>query len=380
MTRSLIASICFLASACVGKAPDAQPGDGDGSATPHDEWDQRLGERVLDYSAALRTAALRLTGDLPTMAEIQSVATAADDTAKKQAYEAAIRSYVDRPAFARQMRSFWRDTFKMGASPDLDTAPVFAAQLSVENRSYLELLTAQTNTCPTLDAATGAFTPASCGGTGPHAGVLTNPGAMRQFFGNLAFRRARWVQETFDCTRFPVEVGAPQQVGGAQPYNGVWPFQSISGLSTGRVNFQDTSAVVCANCHQTLNHLAPLFARFDAQGSATPGISVPVPLEGAPVAEMTDYLPPGESTAWRHDKPAADLPALGQVMASDPNVAKCGVARIWNWALGKTDIVDTLTEVPVETIQTQLEAFTANGYKLKDLIVAVYTSDDFVRF
>ena len=60
--------------------------------------------------------------------------------------------------------------------------------------------------------------------------------------------------------------------------------------------------------------------------------------------------------------------------------SKCGVARTWNWALGKTDIVDTLQEVPVETIQTQLDAFTASGHKMKDLIYAVYTSDDFVKF
>ena len=78
--------------------------------------------------------------------------------------------------------------------------------------------------------------------------------------------------------------------------------------------------------------------------------------------------------------PAADLPALGAAMAADTDVAKCGVARVWNWALGKTDIVDALQEVPVETIQTQLDTFTASGHKMKDLIYAVYTSDDFVKF
>lgn len=67
-------------------------------------------------------------------------------------------------------------------------------------------------------------------------------------------------------------------------------------------------------------------------------------------------------------------------MAADPDVAQCGVARMWNWALGKTDIVDTLQVVPPETIQAQVDAFTQGGYKLKDLIYAVYTSDDFVKF
>jgi hypothetical protein len=95
---------------------------------------------------------------------------------------------------------------------------------------------------------------------------------------------------------------------------------------------------------------------------------------------MSDYLPTGETTAWRLGVPAADLPALGAAIALDPAVAECGVARMWNWALGKTDIVDTLQEVPTETIQAQVDAFTASGYKMKDLIYAVYTSDDFVKF
>ena len=67
-------------------------------------------------------------------------------------------------------------------------------------------------------------------------------------------------------------------------------------------------------------------------------------------------------------------------MAADPEIAQCGVARVWNWALGKTDIVDTLQEVPADTIKSQVDAFGANGYKLKDLIFAVYTSDDFTKF
>jgi hypothetical protein len=71
---------------------------------------------------------------------------------------------------------------------------------------------------------------------------------------------------------------------------------------------------------------------------------------------------------------------LDRAIAADPDVAECGVARVWNWAMGKTDIVDTLQEVPTETIQAQLDAFAASGYKLKDLIYAVYTSDDFVKF
>jgi hypothetical protein len=358
-------------------------GSGSGSQTG-DEWDQLLGQRVVDYNAALRTAALRLTGKLPTMAEINQVATAPDDAAKKVAYEGLIQQYMNTPDFARQMFFFWRDTFKMGETAALDTAPAFAARLAVNNGSYMDLFTAGSDGCPTFDATAGTFTSAECTNGGPKAGILTNPGVNAHYFGNLAFRRARFVQETFVCTKFPAEIStSPTDVGGAAPYTGVWPFTSIAtnqAGGTGRINFQDTSAVICANCHSTLNHLTPLFAYYDMNGAYQTNIAVPTPLDGAPLAKMTDYLPAGETTAWRLNQPVADLPALGQTIAADPAVAECGVARMWNWALGKTDIVDTLQEVPSATIQAQVEAFKASGFKLKDMIYAVYTSDDFVKF
>ncbi len=378
----LLAAATSFAGCSGDPSTSGDDGVGSGSGSGEvDEWDQLLGTRELDYNAALRIAALRLTGDLPTMTEIVSIQAAPDDEAKKVAYAAVITDYMNRPAFAKQMFYFWRDTFKMGDTAALDAAPAFAAQLAVENRSYLELFTAATGTCPTFDEGAGTFTAADCAGAGPKAGVLTDPGAMAHYYSNFAFRRVRWVQESFDCVKFPVETSdTPIDVGGAAPYTGVWPFASISGLQTGRVDFQDVSAVVCANCHQTINHIAPLFANYDEDGAYQTSISVATPLEGAPMAELTDYLPAGETTAWRYQVPAADLPGLGAAMAADTDVAKCGVARVWNWALGKTDIVDTLQEVPVETIQTQLDAFTANGHKMKDLIFAVYTSDDFVKF
>jgi hypothetical protein len=110
-------------------------------------------------------------------------------------------------------------------------------------------------------------------------------------------------------------------------------------------------------------------------------MQVPTPLPKSPLAVIGDYLPAGQQqTAWRLDKPAADLPGLGAAMAADEGVQACGVARIWNWALGKTDITDTLQVVPNDTIKTQLAAFASSGFKMKDLVYAVFTSDDFVKF
>ena len=380
-------SALLLAAALA--APACSPGDGEGDddgsngSGSGDEWDELLGQRVVDYNAALRIAALRLTGRIPTMAETMQVANAGDDTAKKAAYEALLLDYMNRPDFGRQMFLYFRDTFKMGETAMLDTAPAFAARLAVNNGSYMDLFTAGADGCPTFDLAAGTFTSAECTNMGPKAGILTNPGVQAHYFGNFAFRRARFIQETFVCTKFPAEVvvGAGTDVGGAAPYTGVWPWESIAGKDNGgRVDFHDTSAVICANCHSTLNHQAPLFAYYDQNGLYQAAIAVPTPLDNSPMARMSDYLPEGETTAWRLGVPAADLPAFGAAMAADPDVAECGVARMWNWALGKTDIVDTLQEVPIETIRTQVDAFAANNYKLKDLIYSVFTSDDFVKF
>lgn len=374
---------------CMGSAPVGgggggagggdDDGTGSGSGSSSDEWQDKLDARQYNYPAALRTASLRLLGELPTVAQVEEVANAAD---ARTAYEAAITAMLEDARFQRQALGFWRDTFKMGGNAELDAAPAFAAQLTVTNGSSDQLFTATTGTCPTVSGQ-GTITSGNCTNNSPvTAGVLTNPGVMKHFYSNVAFRRVRWVQEVFDCTAFPAEVGAPQPAGpNDAPYTAPWPFESISGTDNGgRIDFHDTSSVVCANCHATMNHLAPLFGNFDEDGQYTAAISVVLPTDGMPAAARTDWLPAGEGTAWRLGVPAADLGALGQAMAADPNVTTCMVARVWNFALGKGDIVTTLAVVPPEVIADQVAAFDTGGRKLRDLFFRVFTSDDFTKY
>ena len=377
MAATSFAAACSSDSNSSGD--DDQPGDGQQGG---DEFDKILSTRVVDYNAALRTAALRLTGDIPTMIEMNKIKAAGNAEAQKAAYETQIKEYMTRPAFGRQMMYFWRDTFKMGETAEMDTAPAFAASLSVSNGSYQQLFTAATGACPTFNEGAGTFTPADCAGAGPKAGVLTNQGVMKQFYSNFAFRRTKWVQETFDCVKFPIDLtGAPTDVGGATPYTGDYAHDSISGTANGgRVNFREAVAVQCAHCHKNLNHIAPLFANYDLNGAYQTQIAVKTPLTGEPLATRLDFLPADQGTSWRPGVETPDLTSFGAAMAADADVAKCGVARMWNWAMGKGDIVDLLVEVPAETIQAQVDAFTQNGYKMKDLIYSVFTADDFVKF
>lgn len=389
-----------------GSDPVADPAPGDGEDDPADgsggvgvdtdgdgyvdavedfgdlgpEWEERLAARTADYSQALRVASLRLRGELPSLLEIRFVAEAPDPRA---AYEAMIDAMLEDPRFTRELRTFWRDTFRMGSDDLLETAPTFATQLVVEDRPLTELFTATSGNCPSYDSEAGAFVPADCdNGVPAHAGVLTNTGTMKHFFSNLAFRRVRWIQETFVCSPMPAEVGEPVDVGGAAAYTAPWAFESIAGARNGgRIDFLDTSSVVCANCHATMNHIAPLFAPFDADGMwSGDGFAVPLPIDGNPTAELADWLPAGETTHWRLGVPAADLPQLGAAMAADPAVAQCTVTRFWNWAFGKGDVVTSLAVVPPAVIEPIVGEYVGSGHDGKRALRAIFTSDDFVRF
>jgi hypothetical protein len=344
-----------------------------------------LDARVINYGEAARTAAVKLVGELPTLDEIKGVTDAAS-------YAALIDKYLADPRLARQMFSFFQDQMKVGGAgnpmatppiPSRDTAPAYAAQLAVNDLDFRQVFTATTGTCPTLDPATGAFTAADC----PVAnglttvGVITDPGVQMSMFGNLAFRRVRWVQETFLCTKFPAEFSP---TGGVPKGNGTyvspWPFDSITGGATAKVDFQDTAAVICANCHTTMNHIAPLFANFNAQGVFQATIQVRLPTQGTPLATMADWLPAAEVTSYRYQKPVASLTEFGTALSADPITAECEVARLWNWAMNKGEIVNDAATVPRGTIDAALTAYTGAGYKVKTALKSIFTADDYVKF
>lgn len=339
---------------------------------------KQLDDRKLDYGEALRSASLKLVGDLPTLAEIKDV-----EQNGKAAYEKTIDAYLGDKRFAARMVRYWRDTFKTGGDGKFDAAATFAAMLVVQDRPYTDLFTAANGTCPTFDGATGTFTPGDCAQNMPAVGVLNDAGLMTQYYSNMAFRRVRFVQETFACAKFPAEISsAPVQMG-AGAYTSPWKFDSITGGASAKVNFQDTTSVVCANCHTTLNHQAPLFAFFDEQGNYTPGtIQVKTPVSGTPTTTLEDWLPPGQQQFyWRNGgTPVTDLAGLGREIAKDPAVQACAVNRVWNWALSRGDIVADLATIPDVVTKDIVTDFTANGFKLKRVIRNVFTSDDYVKF
>jgi hypothetical protein len=268
-----------------------------------------------------------------------------------------------------------------GDAPSRDTAPTFAARVVIEEQPYTNLFTATGNNCPTYDEATGTFADGECNNNAPvQAGVLTNPGVMYQFYSNMAFRRLRWVQETFVCTKHPAEYSATPVKMGAGEYTSPWEFQSVA-TKPQPIDFQDTSSVICANCHGTMNHQAPLFANFDELGMWQDSIQVMTPVAPDPVpSELSHWLRDGETTAWRLGEPVADLAEYGQAMALDPDVHECAMARAWNFVMSKEDIVSDLATVPREVIAPFIQEFKDSDYNFKQALRSMFTSDDFVRF
>lgn len=337
---------------------------------------------TVDYNQALRSAALKLTGDFPTLTEIKALQGAADPAA---AYAAQVDAYLKDPRFAREQVAFWRNTFKMGGKvggDNFDAAPSFAAMLVVQERPITELFTAKTGTCVQANAD-GTFANGSCNGsnTGVNAaGVLSDPGAMAQFFASMGFRRTRWVSETFVCQRYPAErraEGVAAPAGAPEGYFGPYPFSSMPDKP---INFQET-AVICANCHVTMNRLTPLLGRFDASGTFQANkFGVKTPLTVPRDSLITDYLTTNESPAWRFGQPVANMEELGQAIAKDPEMARCMATRVWNWAFSRGDVIIDGSSLPADMVKQMGDELVANKYNLKVLIKQAFTSPSFIRY
>lgn len=358
-------------------------GEGGGSSF----GDPVLDARVLSYTEALRSASFKLVGNAPTVQEMMDLQNT-PDAEKPAKYASMIDEMMTRPAFAVRMVEFWKNAFRMGGAaagntPSRDTAPVFAAKITVDGTPYTDLLTKTTMTCPTFDAATGTFTDGSCSNGIEPVGVLTDPGVHALYYGNMAFRRTRFFHETFLCRKANEPVAEPTDMpgpNGPAGYAAPWDWNSITGGPGSTVDFHLAEGVICANCHATWNHRAPLWGNFDEFGMYQPDIVVHAPTVGLPLAVRKDWLPDNEPTAWKFGKPAANLTELGAQMAADPEVHACAVARMWNYAMSRGDIVETGNKVSDKVVAPLVTEFTANNFNVKAILRSILIHDDFVRF
>jgi hypothetical protein len=123
-----------------------------------------------------------------------------------------------------------------------------------------------------------------------------------------------------------------------------------------------------------------MFMSYDDEGFLQTKGQVQVPVPGNPIAKRIDYLPDAEGFAWRSTAPVTDIPSLGAAIAADPDVARCAVNRMWNYALSRGDIVNDLATIPNAVTDPLVTAFNGSKQNLKETIRAVFKSEDFTKF
>lgn len=415
--------------------PSTVASTGSGNQQPKVEKTE-LDDRELDYQEALRTASLLVVNDLPTVAQVYELGDLPPDQQQAK-YEELIDKLLSDPRFASTLVEFYRYTFKMGGpsttagEPTRETAPVLAARIVYEEKDWRNILTQDSNTCPSFNSTSNTFVDGSCNNLPvgvKSSGVLTDPGIHSLYFGNLSFRRNRFFHETFLCRNGNEQAGGePTDMPPTNPpcsgkdpipgYQNKWPLDEIAGTCNGgRIDFHAYNANnVCSNCHSTWNHRAPLFSQFDSKGifqMLTPQgeYSVFVPVPGSPKAKLSDWLCVDPSkcpnngqngTAWKKvmkvdgvdtPAPASNLTELGQQMSQDDEVLECAAKRMWNYAMGRADITEvggrswvTLPDridpnpdlLTLPKLRSQLKN---NGYNLKKVFRSILVSGDFVRF
>ena len=418
-----------------GQTSDVSSSVSTGSGNKPQVEKTELDEREIDYSEALRTASILIVGNAPTLSQIYELGDLPQDQQQTKYIELIDKMLVD-PRFADTLIEFYKYTFKMGGAstvpgePTRDTAPFLAARTVYEDKDWRNILTQDSNTCPTFNLMTHTFIDGSCNNLPAgmkHSGILTDPGVHSLFFGNLSFRRNRFYHETFLCRSGNEQSGGePTDMPPKDPpcsdsaqipgYQNKWPVNEIAGACNGgRVDFHAYNVGnICSNCHSTWNHRAPLFSQFDSKGvyqMLTPAgeYAVLVPVAGSPKAKLSDWLCVGQTcpnggnntTAWKKSMnvdgvetlaSAANLTEFGQQMSKDDEVIECAVKRIWNYSMGRADITEiggrSWVSLPdrkdpnsqLLTSSKLVSLFKLNNYSLKSVFKAILVSDDFTRF
>jgi hypothetical protein len=130
---------------------------------------------------------------------------------------------------------------------------------------------------------------------------------------------------------------------------------------------QHTADPVCAGCHQYIDDVGFGFERFDAIGAyreTEQGLAIDAR------GDMNDV----EGLGTGVPAPYASLPELAQIVADSRAAPDCFVRQYYRYARGfRESLADRCARQWLE------ERFAASGYDLRELMVDVAVSPDFVR-
>ena len=319
-------------------------------------WNSLPDQTLMDQAAGgmlgtadgLRTAATRML-DAPAGREsvgnfaeeylrLDRIATQAKDPALFPEYGASLQT-----AMVRDMR----DTWAAVAFDDQTSAMnLFTTTKVVVNADLAKLYGLDATG---LTATT--FKTMSLPADGPRAGILSKASLLSEFANQQSGSptlRGKFIREALMCLSVPPPPPGVNTAAVDQPTD--VPMTKRQRLEAHR------SAPACATCHALMDPLGLPLESYDAIGKY----------------RTTDNGLPVDPTSTFDGKSVADSRGLGVAASQSVTVAQCLVRKYYGYAVGHAE-----RDVDGSVLNTLATAFSASGFKLRDLILAVVTNDAF---
>lgn len=186
---------------------------------------------------------------------------------------------------------------------------------------------------------------------GPRLGLLGKAGYLSQFANQKEGSptlRGKFLREAMMCTHIPPPPGDVDIVLEDPPAD--QPMTKRQRLEMHRT--EDA----CAGCHSNMDPMGLPLELFDAIGRY----------------RTTDHGLPIDPSGDVDGEPVADARELGFALASNATVAQCLVRKYYTYAVGHEE-----RAVDGSVLNALAADFQASGYKLRDLVLDVVTSDAF---
>ena len=188
---------------------------------------------------------------------------------------------------------------------------------------------------------------------GPRIGILAKAGFLSQFANQKEGSptlRGKFMSEVLMCKPInPPPAGVALEL---PPSDSDMPTTKRQRLEQHRAD------AVCASCHAKMDPLGLPFENFDAIGKY----------------RTLDSGLPVDATGEFDGTPVANSTELGQAMSASPLIASCLVRKYYSYAMGHEE-----RDVDATVINELDASFEGAGYRLKQLIIDLATSDAFTQ-
>jgi hypothetical protein len=303
---------------------------------------------MLGTPAGIRTVATRML-DAPAGREsvgafaeelmrLDRIATQAKDAGLYPDYTAALQA-----GMARDIKGTWE---ALAFDDKVSALDVFTTTKVMVNADLARLYG--------LDATgltSTTFQVRSLPATGPRAGVLSKAGFLSQFANQKEGSptlRGKFIREALMCLTVPPP---PPDVNTSLPD----PPPDMPMTKRQRLELHRT-ADACKACHSLMDPMGLPLENFDGIGKyRTTDHGLAIDASGALDGQMV-----------------ADARGLGVAASTSTTIAHCFVRRFYTYAVGHAE-----SSVDGSVLNTLATSFQANGYKLRELILDVVTSDAF---